>query len=196
MEQNSKLERIEAEARLRAAELEKELQVEKRLRADADSSLAESIRTLSVTSAEKLRKSPALIVLDHPEAKMPTEGTEDSAGYDLYSVEEVTIWPGKRKTISTGLRLTCPAGTYMRIAPRSGLAHKNGIATMAGVIDRDYLGVVGVILRNTGEEPFSVKSGDRIAQGIFERYEKPGFEQVENLEKTDRGEGGFGSTGI
>lgn len=135
------------------------------------------------------------IVLDHPEAQMPTTGSEGSAGYDLYSVEGGTIWPGERKTISTGLRLTCPVGTYFRIAPRSGLAHKNGIAVMAGVIDRDYTGLVGVILRNTGDRPFNFEIGDRIAQGIFEQYIKPELNQVTSLDVTQRGEGGFGSTG-
>lgn len=138
----------------------------------------------------------AKIVLDHPDAKIPVAGTDDSAGYDLHSVESLTLWPGKRKTISTGLRLTCPAGTYLRVAPRSGIAHKDGIDVLAGVIDRDYLGILGVILLNTGDEPFTINVGDRIAQGIFERYEKPGFMQVESLEATGRGEGGFGSTGV
>lgn len=136
----------------------------------------------------------AAIVLDHPQAQMPTTATEGSAGYDLYSVESGTIWPGERKTISTGLRLTCPQGTYFRIAPRSGLAHKDGIAVMAGVIDEDYTGVVGVILRNTGDAPFDFKVGSRIAQGIFEQFVKPELKRVDSLDVTQRGEGGFGST--
>jgi dUTP pyrophosphatase len=75
------------------------------------------------------------------------------------------------------------------------LAHKHGIDVLAGVIDRDYLGELKVILLNTGDRPVSLAIGDRIAQGIFEAYQKPGFDAVGTLEGTDRGEGGFGSTG-
>lgn len=135
------------------------------------------------------------IVLDHPEALMPEPGSEDSAGYDLHSVEEATLWPGQRKTISTGLRLTCPAGTYFRIAPRSGLASMHGIDVLAGVVDRDYTGVISVVLLNTGGHTIDIEPGVRIAQGIFESYLKPDLNQVDSLDVTARGEGGFGSTG-
>ena len=137
----------------------------------------------------------AKIVLDHPEAIMPTRATDGSAGYDLYSVEKVTLWPNERKTISTGLRLTTPGGTYLRVAPRSGLAHKKGIHVMGGVIDHDYTGLLGVILYNTHDRPMTFEVGDRIAQGIFERYETPELEEVASLDETLRGEGGYGSSG-
>jgi dUTP pyrophosphatase len=141
------------------------------------------------------------VILAHPDAKIPARATELSAGFDLSSVESLVLGPGERKCISTGLRVSCPAGTYGRIAPRSGLAVKHGIDVMAGVIDADYKGIVGVVLVNLGRFPIEIGVGDRIAQLIFERYESDRqvlhaiFDDAEP-DGAGRGTGGFGSTGI
>ena len=126
--------------------------------------------------------------------KAPVKGSTEAAGWDLYAAEDVTIPVGKRQLVNSGLRIRVPAGTYGRIAPRSGLALK-GIDVGAGVIDRDYTGVVKILLHNTSDSDFKVTSGDRIAQLLFEKIANPNIKIVEALESTDRGSGGFGSTG-
>ena len=111
------------------------------------------------------------IKLSDTNAKIPTRGTSESAGYDLYSLNDYYVYPQERTNIRTGITLEIPKGYYGRIAPRSGLALKNGIDVMAGVIDCDYRGEIGVILYNTDNNiPFHIKIGDRIAQIIFEKY--------------------------
>lgn len=118
------------------------------------------------------------------------------AGADIRAAEDATIPPLGRATISTGLCLEIPDGHYGRVAPRSGLAHRHGIDVLAGVIDSGYRGEVKVVLHNTDrEEPFRVSSGDRIAQLIIERHYNMEFVEVEDLDSTPRGVGGFGSTG-
>lgn len=135
------------------------------------------------------------IVLD-PEALLPVRQTSGSVGYDLHSTENNMIEPFSRKLISTGLRVNIPRGMYGRIAPRSSLAWKHSVDVGAGVIDNDYRGEVKVLLINTGKNPYEVKKGDRIAQLIFENCSTPKLEVVseEELDITDRGTGGFGST--
>jgi len=128
-------------------------------------------------------------------AKIPTKGTDAAAGYDLYAAENGEIDPLKRNLIKTNISIAIPKGYYGRIAPRSGLAYKNGIDVMAGVIDSDYRGDVGVILYNTGVEAFSYNRGDRVAQLIIEKCHKADWLQVEDLSETDRGDGGYGHTG-
>jgi dUTP pyrophosphatase len=129
-------------------------------------------------------------------AQIPTKGSEHSAGYDLYSCYNALIYPQERMLIKTGIVLEIPEGHYGRIAPRSGLALKNGIDVMAGVIDSDYRGEVGVILYNTDKNiPFHVKIGDRIAQLIIEKYYTFDIQKVETLNLSERGSNGFGSTG-
>ena len=126
-------------------------------------------------------------------ARIPTWGSPDAAGYDLYSTEEKVVPARGKMLINTQISITTPLGTYGRIAPRSGLAAKNMIATGAGVIDADYRGVVFVLLFNHSDEDFKVKQGDRIAQLILEKIATPTIEQVEDLDKTTRGNQGFGS---
>jgi len=128
-------------------------------------------------------------------AKIPTKGTDAAAGYDLYAAENGEIDPLKRNLIKTNISIAIPKGYYGRIAPRSGLAYKNGIDVMAGVIDSDYRGDVGVILYNTGVEAFSYNRGDRVAQLIVEKCHKADWLEVEDLSETDRGDGGYGHTG-
>lgn len=127
-------------------------------------------------------------------AVIPTRGSPQAAGYDLYSTESYNLRPNERKLFKTGLSMAIPSEMYGRIAPRSGLAYKKGIDVMAGVIDADYRGEIGVILINLGQEDHSVVVGDKIAQIIFEFYNPVDFVETNNLNNTDRGEGGFGST--
>jgi deoxyuridine 5'-triphosphate nucleotidohydrolase len=129
------------------------------------------------------------------DAQLPTRGSTQAAGLDLYSVEEKVIAPGHRALVKTGISVAVEQGTYFRIAPRSGLALKHGIDTMAGVVDSDYRGEICVILVNLADTPFSVMKGDRIAQGIVEIIQLADVVEVENLDSTTRGTNGFGSTG-
>ena len=128
-------------------------------------------------------------------ATLPVRATEGSAGYDLFSNEETTIPAGMRKIVRTDLSIAIPPKHYGRIAPRSGLSFKKGIDIGAGVIDYDYRGPVGMLLINHGTEDFHVKVGDRVAQLLLERVSVPAVEEVEELDDTERGAKGFGSTG-
>lgn len=132
----------------------------------------------------------------NPLAKTPTRGSDFAAGYDLYSIEEYTLKPLERKLFKTGISVAIPSGLYGRIAPRSGLAYKDGLDTMAGVIDEDYRGDVGVILINLGNVDKKIAVGDKIAQIIFENYTAAGFQDAEELPASVRSEGGFGSTDV
>jgi dUTP pyrophosphatase len=129
-------------------------------------------------------------------ATIPTQGTSFAAGYDLYAAEDAVVVCGTRKLIKTNVSMEITPGYYGRIAPRSGLAYKNGIDVLAGVIDSDYRGDIGVILYNTDKNiDFTVKKGDRIAQIIFEACYIATLNNVDNLDNTLRQAGGFGSTG-
>ncbi|NXS87482.1 DUT protein, partial [Erpornis zantholeuca] len=125
----------------------------------------------------------------------PSRGSARAAGYDLYSAYDCVIPPMEKAVVKTDIQIALPSGCYGRVAPRSGLAAKHFIDVGAGVIDEDYRGNVGVVLFNFGKETFEVKKGDRIAQLICERIYYPELEEVEALDDTERGEGGFGSTG-
>jgi len=128
-------------------------------------------------------------------AKLPTYGSEFAAGADLCSLEDKVLVPGQRHLFKTGLAVAIPPGVYGRIAPRSGLAFKNGIDVLAGVIDVDYRGELGVILINHNPEQVKISAGDKIAQIIFERYSPATFVESDKLSETVRGDGGYGSTG-
>jgi dUTP pyrophosphatase len=129
-------------------------------------------------------------------ADLPVRGSNGAAGYDLTSVEECVILPGRRAVVATGISLKVPEGTYGRIAPRSGLAVKHGIQVGAGVIDSDYTGEVKVVLFNHNNKKYSIKPGFRIAQLILEQCVTPEVVEVDDLDATDRGSNGFGSTGV
>jgi dUTP pyrophosphatase len=130
-------------------------------------------------------------------ATIPTQGTKLAAGYDLYAAEDTTIVCGTRKLVKTNISIAITSGYYGRIAPRSGLAYKNGIDVLAGVIDCDYRGDIGVILYNTDKDiDFIVKKGDRIAQIIFEACYSVNFNETNTLDNTVREDGGFGWTGV
>ncbi|XP_010515014.1 PREDICTED: deoxyuridine 5'-triphosphate nucleotidohydrolase [Camelina sativa] len=129
-------------------------------------------------------------------AVLPTRGSSLSAGYDLSSAADSKVPARGKALIPTDLSIAVPEGTYARIAPRSGLAWKHSIDVGAGVIDADYRGPVGVILFNHSDVEFDVKLGDRIAQLIIEKIVTPDVVEVQDLDDTVRGEGGFGSTGV
>ncbi|KAF9495740.1 dUTP diphosphatase [Pleurotus eryngii] len=137
-----------------------------------------------------------LLVKRHSErARLPTRGSALAAGYDLYSAEKKTIPAHGKALIDTQISIAVPVGTYGRVAPRSGLASKFMIDTGAGVIDADYRGIVFVLLFNLSDKDFEVQEGDRVAQLILERVYTPDVMEVQDLEETLRGAGGFGSTG-
>jgi len=126
---------------------------------------------------------------------LPEYGSDGAAGADLRASEAVVIPPGGRSAVPTALRLEIPAGHVGLVWPRSGLAVRHGIDTLAGVIDSDYRGEVRVVLVNHGEEPFAIATGDRVAQLLVQRVERVAFRAVEGVANTERGTGGFGSTG-
>ena len=130
------------------------------------------------------------------DAIVPTRGSGGAVGYDLYSSDEIVVQPTHRALIGTGIAIVLPVGVYGRVAPRSGLTVKHGIHIGAGVIDPDYTGEVKVALFNLGDSPFEIKKGDRIAQLILERCETPDVTEITEMSETDRGSGGFGSTGV
>lgn len=134
----------------------------------------------------------------HPEAKLPTRANASDAGADLYSVENISIPPLSRALVSTGISIELPdSNVYGRVAPRSGLAVKNGIDILAGVIDNGYRGIIGVVVFNTNrDQAFEIKSGDRIAQLIIESYHPETFVLSEELNNSSRSDKGFGSSGI
>ena len=128
-------------------------------------------------------------------AKLPVRGTSGAAGYDLAIAEAAVVPAHSKCLVKTGLAIALPPGCYGRIAPRSGLALKKFIDVGAAIIDANYRGEVGAILFNFGNEDFVVNMGDRITQLIFEKIKTPKIKEMDDLEGTDRGAGGYGSTG-
>lgn len=131
------------------------------------------------------------------DAIIPFYAHPGDAGLDLFSVEEVTIEPGKRKLVATGISIELPKNTEAQVRPRSGLALKYGVTVLnsPGTIDEGYRGEIKVILINHGEEAFKINKGDKIAQMVIMPVLTVGIEEVEILNDSERGEGGFGSTG-
>ena len=133
----------------------------------------------------------------HP---LPAYATEQSAGMDLRANidESITLNPMERRIIPTGLYIALPPGYEAQVRPRSGLALKHGITVLnsPGTIDADYRGEIGVLLINLSTEPFVITEGERIAQMVIARHEQGEFEVVEELDQTERGEGGYGHTGV
>lgn len=135
----------------------------------------------------------------HGEAHVPQFAHATDAGADLYSIEEATLLPGERVLIGTGLALALPEGYAAFVQPRSGLAVKNGISVVntPGTIDAGYRGELKVILINHDlNETFFIAKGDRIAQLVIQKVERPLFQEVTELPGADRGDNGFGSTGV
>jgi dUTP pyrophosphatase len=131
-------------------------------------------------------------------ARPPAQAHEGDAGYDLHAAEAVTIEPGERASVGTGVAMAIPEGQAGLVVPRSGLAARHGISVVnaPGLIDSGYRGEVRVLLLNTDRaEPFRIEPGDRIAQLVLVAVETPELEEAEELDETVRGAGGFGSTG-
>ncbi|MHB0978593.1 MAG: dUTP diphosphatase [Thermoleophilia bacterium] len=131
------------------------------------------------------------------QARLPVRAHPDDAGADLHAAEAVTIPAGERRDVGTGLALAIPAGLAGFVQARSGLAFRHGImiTNSPGLIDAGYRGELRVSLFNSGSEDFAVAVGDRIAQLVVQRVETPTFAAADSLEDTERGAGGFGSTG-
>jgi len=134
----------------------------------------------------------------HPEATLPAYAHANDAGMDVRSVEDVTIPPLGRALVHTGLVMELPPRYEAQVRPRSGLALKHGVTVLntPGTIDAGYRGEVGVILANFGDAPFAVKKGDKIAQLVIAPVTQPVVVEVADVNATDRGAGGFGSTGV
>jgi dUTP pyrophosphatase len=130
-----------------------------------------------------------------PRAILPARGSVLAAGLDLCSIEIVVIEPNHRALVSTGLAVAIPEGYYGRVAPRSGLAVKNGLDVLAGVIDADYRGEIRCLLYNAGDEAIHLPAQSKICQLIIEKIITPTAVWADEISKTDRGSGGFGSTG-
>ena len=128
---------------------------------------------------------------------LPAYATEGAAGMDIVSAEDVTLAPGARHAVATGLSVAIPAGYEIQVRPRSGLALKHGISVpnTPGTIDSDYRGELKVILINHGAEPFAIARGDRVAQLVLAPVTQAAWNEVADLDETERGAGGFGSTG-
>lgn len=139
-------------------------------------------------------------VINHSNNELPQYATPMSAGMDLraFTDEPIIIMPGERKLIHSGINIQLPEGYELQVRPRSGLALKHGITltNAPGTVDADYRGDVGAIVHNLGTEPFIVNNGDRICQIVAKEYVKIEWEETDSLDSTERGEGGFNSTGI
>lgn len=147
------------------------------------------------------KKKPSLKVMKcGPGATVPKYASEEAAGFDLYAAHDITLNPGDRGLVKTGLKFDIPNGYEVQIRPRSGLALKFGVTVLntPGTIDSDYLGEIGVVLINHDHiKAFKVQEGDRIAQAVLAKVERLPISEVFSIDKeTDRGTGGFGSTGV
>ena len=148
---------------------------------------------MTAAAGVKVRRLP-----HNPDLPLPARQTSGSAGYDVASAEpDFVLAPGERKAVGTGLAFELPHGIEMQVRPRSGLALRHGVTlpNAPGTIDSDYRGELKVIMQNAGSEPVTFRRGERIAQLVFARYEAPAIEEVEELGASERGAGGFGSTG-
>jgi dUTP pyrophosphatase len=146
-----------------------------------------------LTSLVRFRRLPS-----NPDLPLPARGTPQAAGYDIRSAEdEVVLQPGEIRLVGTGLLMELPEGMECQVRPRSGLALRHGITlpNSPGTIDPDYRGEIRIIMQNLGPHAVTVLRGDRIAQLVFARFEAPDVLEVDALRATERGEGGFGSTG-
>ena len=164
--------------------------------------------SFSFKGDEKWKNRYCTIRVDHPvacnlkvkrmvnHAKLPIRGSTGAAGYDLHAAEKTVIPAHSRGVVKTGISIEIPEGLYARIAPRSGLSVKKSIDVGAGVVDSDYRGEIGVVLINHSNKDFEVNVGDRIAQMILEQIKTPEVVEQADLDQTDRGDKGFGSTGM
>jgi dUTP pyrophosphatase len=130
-------------------------------------------------------------------AIIPQYQTAKSAGFDLHSIEDYTIQPNERVLIKTGISMAIDDGYELQIRPRSGIAYKHGITVLnsPGTVDSDYRGEIMILLINHSNDEFIIQVGERIAQGVINQIVQASFDEVDELNDTDRGSGGFGSTG-
>lgn len=146
-----------------------------------------------------MSNSATVFIRNHSGHPLPTYATLASAGMDVRAKLDapVVLQPGAFQLIPTGLFAALPAGTELQVRPRSGLAFKHGVTVLnaPGTIDADYRGEIGVLLINHGTLPFTIENGERIAQLVLTQYERIVWKETETLPETDRGAGGFGSTG-
>ncbi|KAI6652675.1 putative DUTP pyrophosphatase [Oopsacas minuta] len=172
----------------------------KRKLQESEEPSSKKIRTDNETNIEKFNDENSSYVLrvkkHNKNAKLPYRSSTHAAGYDLYASDDVIVPANGKILVPTGISLQIPLGYYGRVAPRSGLALNYHLDVGAGVIDADYRGQVGILLFNFSKEDYQVKIGTKIAQLLLEKIITPLVEEVDDLESTDRGEGGFGSTGI
>ncbi len=143
---------------------------------------------------------PKIFVINKSDNPLPEHQTESSAGADIHAYlpdGDVIISAGEKEIIPTGIYIEIPVGYEVQVRPRSGLAFKHGVTLLnsPGTIDADYRGEVKVLLINHGKEAFVVKSGERIAQRVFSKYQRGEWESVNQLSDTERGSGGYGSSG-
>ncbi len=131
-----------------------------------------------------------------PDAVLPVRKRKGDAGLDLYAVEDVVLKPGEWKAVPTGIAVEIPEGHFGLIKDRSGLALKHALHCLAGVVDENYRGEIKVVMINLGGEEFKVEKGTRIAQLLIVPYLSVEVEEVEELSDTERGERGFGSSGL
>ena len=134
----------------------------------------------------------------HPDAVLPSYAHPSDAGMDVRSVEDMVLAPGRRALVHTGLVMLLPPGYEAQVRPRSGLALKSGVTVLntPGTIDSGYRGEVGVILINLGDSEFQVRKGDKVAQLVIAPVTQPEIVETDAVDETDRGVGGFGSTGV
>ncbi|PEW95875.1 dUTP diphosphatase [Bacillus cereus] len=132
----------------------------------------------------------------HKDAVIPKYAKHGDSGFDLVSMEDVTIKPGENVIIKTGVAYEIPVGFELQVRPRSGMSVKTPLRVILGTVDAGYRSDVGVIADNIGSEPFEVKRGDRVAQGVIAPVIRANLIEVDELSETERGNGGFGSTGI
>lgn len=132
------------------------------------------------------------------DAITPSYATDGDAGLDLHALDPVTIKPGERALVKTGIAIELPGHTFAQVCSRSGLAYKKGVFVLnaPGIIDSGYRNDVGVILQNAGNEEFVIEAGDRIAQLVIQEFISVKLVEVEELGESARGQGGFGSTGV
>jgi dUTP pyrophosphatase len=141
---------------------------------------------------------PILRLPHNDDLPLPAYATEGAAGMDVVAAEDLILAPGARHGVATGFAMAIPPGYEVQVRPRSGLALKHGVTCLntPGTIDSDYRGEVKVILANLGSESFAIKRGDRIAQLVPTPVQRAVLNEVESLDETSRGSGGFGSTGV
>lgn len=132
----------------------------------------------------------------HPEAKVPAFAHPGDAGLDLYSVKDMVLAPGERGSVPTGIAIELPDGYVSLVWDKSGPSHKFGVKTLGGVIDSGYRGEYLIGLVNLGQENFEIQKGQKIAQLLIQKVERPEIEETDKLGDTSRGARGFGSTGV